>query len=559
MNHTCQACSKSFQITNWDVEFYKKMEVPVATLCPDCRQQRRAASVNQLFLFKNVCAATQKPLISNYHPDDGYVVYDQAYWYSDKWDSADYGVDFDFSRPFFEQYAEMAKRVPRPALVNGYEYDVNSPYTNYSASNKNCHMIFDSDSSEDSYYSYSINNCKNCMDCYRVRDSELCYECVDCINCYGSWYLQDCANVQGGVFLKDCVNVKNSFMCVGLRHKEFHIFNKPVKPEEFKEKVKELMSRKNIEQLKKEFADFCLKIPNRFMHGLRNEDVMGDYLNNCKSAIDCFDCIKVENSKYYYQAFDDGKDCMDVEQVGVKAELCYECSNVGYTAYNVRFTKSALSNLSNLTYCDMVFHCRNLFGCVGMNKKQFCILNKQYTEDEYKALVPKIIEHMKQTGEWGEFFPIQYSSFAYNESHAYNFYPLSKADVISRGWKWRDQVTTSQVATLKELPDLASEVTDALSKELLQCPRCFRNYKLTAQEILVYQKASIPVPSICFYCRHQDRIAKRNPRNLWHRQCMCTQPTHGHTGLCTTEFETSYSPDRKELVYCESCYQKEVI
>ena len=29
-------------------------------------------------------------------------------------------------------------------------------------------------------------------------------------------------------------------------------------------------------------------------------------------------------------------------------------------------------------------------------------------------------------------------------------------------------------------------------------------------------------------------------------------------GKCTNEFETSYAPERPEIVYCESCYQKEV-
>ena len=27
---------------------------------------------------------------------------------------------------------------------------------------------------------------------------------------------------------------------------------------------------------------------------------------------------------------------------------------------------------------------------------------------------------------------------------------------------------------------------------------------------------------------------------------------------CKKEFETSYAPDRPEIVYCESCYNKEV-
>jgi len=31
---------------------------------------------------------------------------------------------------------------------------------------------------------------------------------------------------------------------------------------------------------------------------------------------------------------------------------------------------------------------------------KYCILNKQYSKEEYEELVPKIIEHMQKTGEW---------------------------------------------------------------------------------------------------------------------------------------------------------------
>ena len=44
------------------------------------------------------------------------------------------------------------------------------------------------------------------------------------------------------------------------------------------------------------------------------------------------------------------------------------------------------------------------------------IFEKSYSEEEYNELVPKIIEHMKGGGEWGEFFPISHSPFGYNET-----------------------------------------------------------------------------------------------------------------------------------------------
>jgi len=46
---------------------------------------------------------------------------------------------------------------------------------------------------------------------------------------------------------------------------------------------------------------------------------------------------------------------------------------------------------------------------------------------------------------------------------------------------------------------------------------------------------------------------------LWHRQCMCDKTSHQHgEARCQVEFETSYAPERPEIIYCEKCYQKEV-
>jgi len=88
--------------------------------------------------------------------------------------------------------------------------------------------------------------------------------------------------------------------------------------------------------------------------------------------------------------------------------------NCGLGAYDVKFSMQCLTNITDLTYCSFCFNvCEHLFGCTGLKKKKYCILNKQYSEEEYYLMVDKIIAHMKVTGEWGQFFPIKMSSVAY--------------------------------------------------------------------------------------------------------------------------------------------------
>jgi hypothetical protein len=73
------------------------------------------------------------------------------------------------------------------------------------------------------------------------------------------------------------------------------------------------------------------------------------------------------------------------------------------------------------------------------------------------------------------------------------------------------------------------------------------------------KRMNIPLPRLCINCRHYERRVMRNSTNFYKRQCMCDKKNHFHgAGKCEVEFETSYAPERPEIVYCERCYQQEV-
>src|SRR3989338_6850044 len=109
MSTICRSCTGAFEITDEDRAFLKNLApviagktyaLPEPTLCPDCRQQRRQAAVNQIHLHRNICGLTGKPVISNFRKDSGYTVYAQDAWWSDAWDPLSFGREFDFCRQF---------------------------------------------------------------------------------------------------------------------------------------------------------------------------------------------------------------------------------------------------------------------------------------------------------------------------------------------------------------------------------------------------------------------------------------------------------------------------
>src|SRR3989344_1573696 len=547
----CQNCKNQFTIEPDDFEFCKKVNVPTPTFCPDCRLQRRLSFRNERILYKRACDLCKKEVISVYHPGGENTVYCQQCWYSDAWDPLQYGKEYDFSRLFFEQYQELSKSVARPSLINSNS--VNSEYTHLAADSKDCYLLFESSNNERCNHSYWMQQSKDCLDCAFVNNSELCYETFVAWNCYKVFFSKECRDCTDGYFLQDCVGLTNCYGCVGLRQKQYHIFNKPYSKEEYfkvLEEKKQQIKDGKVAELVQEFKDFVAGQINKYASIQKSVNSTGNYLLNTKNCISCFHGYEAENCKYGYHVWRNSKDNMDVCTAGRDAEMVYECTNVGVNVYNIKFSNQSWGGNSDLTYCDACQGSSNLFGCVSLRSKNYCILNKQYTKEEYEALVPKIIEHMKSTGEYGEILPTKLSLFSYNETSAQDHFPLSKEQALAQGFLWKDQ----------------EEKNVTIGGDILACAHegkctdhCTVGFKVIKAELDFYQKMQLPIPKLCPNCRHYERLAQRNPLKLWKRQCMCDKNHPQHNGKCPIEFETSYAPDKPEIIYCEQCYQAEVV
>lgn len=540
----CKQCAAGFEVTDADRKVYASFDVPEPTLCPPCRSQRRVMNINQLNLYKRTCDATGESIISAYPPDSPLKVYRQSYWWdTDKFDATQYGRTFDFSRPFFPQWRDLANAVPRPALHTMYQMDENSEYTNYSGYNKNCYMLFDSDFNRDCYYGVGVNKSQNCMDDYRVKECELCYDCVDCVKCYGLSHSQDCDNCSESAFLKNCIGVRHSFMCSNLKNKEYHIYNQPYDKATFEKLMANLTKHSELQKYFKTWNEIKIQHPQRYMHGVQNENVVGDYLVYSKNADQCFDSMELWDCKYITRSFGSVKDSMDCDEIG-EAERFYESAVSGYNVQDFRFSMLCFNEQHHLDYSFYCNFSHDLFGCVGLNRKQFCILNKPYPEKEYRALVSKIIAHMKQTGEWGEFFPAGYSDFAYNESIVLDFFPMTKEQVLARGWRWREKDSREYQPATARVPDDSRKADESICDALLACVDCGRNYKIIEQEFRFYKQQGIAIPARCFHCRNKARFSLRNSRVLYPRSC----------DKCGASFSTTYAPGRPEKIFCEKCY-----
>ncbi len=566
MNETksCQACKQSFEITTDDFDFYKKVEVPPPTFCPQCRAQRRMSFLNERTFYKRTCDMTGESVVSLFPQDAEVPVYSPKAWWSDNWDALDYGQDYDFSRPFFTQFGELLRKVPQFSLQSQYTTLIRSEYTNMGTYNKDCYLVTNTAFSEESSYTTFTRYAKKCFDMYGSASCELSYECAYVGNCYRTFYSENCEDCVDVYFSKDLYGCQNCFGCVNLRNKSYYIFNQPYTKESYAEEIKKynLGSYTVVENLKKQAAAFHKTAPVRYMHGVHNKNVSGDILFDCKNVFDSFYNIAVEDSKYcQFVFYKPARDCYDMTFWGQNATRIYECMGAGDSEDMVKFCFDAWAPGTNIEYSyHIVSPNKNIFGCVGLKNKEYCILNKQYTKEEYEALIPKIKQHMMdmpyidklgRVYKYGEFFPSEISLFAYNESLANSYFPLSKDEAEKNGFRYKEIEKNAHTITIKakDLPDDIRFVSDIIMKEVIECEISGRAFRLTPAEFQFYKTMNIPLPRLHPDERHKRRLAKQNPMKLWKRTC----------DKCGTEVETSYSPERPEKVYCESCYQKEVI
>jgi hypothetical protein len=570
-NKTCQNCKNDFTIEPDDFGFYEKIKVPPPTFCPECRLIRRLAWRNEKSLYNRECDSCKKKMISIYNTEVKMNVYCDKCWWGDVWEGLDYGMDVDFSKSFFAQFFELFHKIPSPNLYTAGSTMINSQYCNMANDMRNCYLLHDGTFDENVSYGSGVFHSKDSLDITMARKCELCYGVVTCINCYQTVFSQnceDCVDVSFSYGLRGC---NNCFGCVNLHKKSYHIWNEPYTKEEYEKKLKSfgMDSHKNIVVLKEKAYEFWKKFPKKYYFGVQNLNVTGDYLEHSKNAKVCFGCSNLEDSKFCsFVSNGPVKTTYDFTHYGDNTELVNECLQSGRGIYNVRSGWGVWNNSKNVHYSITISGASDVFGCVGLKKKQYCILNKQYTKEEYEELVPKLIKHMNdmpyvdkkgRVYKYGEFFPLEFSPFGYNETTAHEYFPINEEEAIAKGYNWKPTKERNYGITKKvgELPDSINEIKDSILDEVIACEHdgkceedCMTAFKIFPDDLKFYRRMNLPLPRLCPNCRRYQRMKQRNPLKLWHRECM-------NKG-CQNEFETTYAPDRSEIVYCEKCYQQEV-
>jgi len=228
-----------------------------------------------------------------------YTIYNNDLWWSDARDALDYGVDFDFSKTFTEQFAALVLAVPKYATHN--LNSENSQYTNMTANSKNCYLMSGCINNEDCAYGHIVWYSEDLYDCAYTKTSQDSFQCVDCFHINKVAYANDSQYCAECFFLYRCAGCTNCFGCVGLSNRQYCIFNKQHTKEEYDAYIASLnlADPAVIKNIQSQMDPLLHKMLRPMDDITESERAVGDYLIQSKDVLG-FDIVESEKVRYGY-------------------------------------------------------------------------------------------------------------------------------------------------------------------------------------------------------------------------------------------------------------------
>ena len=544
----CSLSQKSWTWTQEERSLCQQFHVPPSSVDPFLRMKYLLGFGTGVSIWWNKHAYTGQPLLSYIHPDNPLTVI------SDKeWSNSDFRQDEEIrtDQPFFDQMWKLAQTISSGAMLDdGTNINCLSVDAIHS---RDCFMVFGGFSNTDLTYAavsfedeqcVDIVNTANSRRCFSTNHIQRCYACHDCFE------TNDCLS---SGFLFDCHNCEYCFGATNKRHKKYLWFNEQLSKEEWetRRKTLDLSSYRLYKSYQQRFFTLVRDqaVWPSFFH-MGSEQSTGEYLMRCVRAqesfwlVDCQDVFRCWSSGNLSQ-------CAFVTWSG-KGEGSYMTCN-GMYIHGLKYCLQCWRS-SDLEYCFNCHECEYCFGCVGLMKKQYCIFNKQYSEEAYWQKVDELKCAMLDRGEYGEFFPACFSQpgfcfslgqvfLGYSEQELKTFHaPLfdpAKGNVFAP-----QQIDASHALTTLQIPDVLKEAKNFVGKPIFD-PMINRPYSVLPKEYAFYEEYGLPFPQEHFLSRLQSLIRTSNTPHP--EQSICAQCCKEISIYTNQIFE-----DRRIL--CQVCY-----
>lgn len=522
---TCELTGEKWNMSQEEIGWYKKFNVPPSKRAPLTRWWVETGWFLSFQWWWNKNAETGKPILSFIHPSTGLKVLPDNDWFDR--DYSDKRREIEIEKPFFEQLRELQLEVPIRAEQNEEEPensiarfsmgDVNS-YFNMFCSAKNSLFsmwTFEEEDSAEVFNSLAVTNSYNILDSQRI------------FNCK---YLRQSRDCMDSAFLFDCRNCQNCFGATNKRNAKFVFFNEQLTETEYKERIIKIdfKCRSIINQYYQKYLDLVNKQaiwPENFNEQAPN--CTGEYLT------------KVNDNKFGYGSLNGAHDTFWVNYATgncFDSSFCSGLFDSNNCFYSTNTTRSSnvkycyhCTTSQNVEYCIDCYNCENCFGCVGLNRKKFHIMNQEYSEAEYWQKLDEIKSAMMDRGEYGEFFPSSMATSYFPDSGAVLYFacPIANGkkfgalefDPESSGAVGEELSDTSKMRDVSEVPDCIDDLDDEWIGIPLYDNNWKRRFAYLRPEIEFYRRHELGPPQQHFISRMQDMFKEANQGRFVDVEC----------------------------------------
>lgn len=519
-------------------------DVPESDIPREFRIRHLGAFWPHWNLHKRKCDRTHKEIISIFRPDCPYPV-----WHKDEWskNANPPKSDFDFNQSFFSQAEKLFKQCPIAHSTG--------------ANNENCEYTDDAWHCRDCYLAHSLFKTEDCRYVYRAYQEKtslfnaFCYECercIDCVNCHScfeSVASLQMKNSQKMEFCYDCRNCHDCLFCYNLRNRSYCIANQQYTQQEYLQ-IKKQWNFDTLEGYQKArtiFRTIMWEKAYFLAHYVeKSENVVGNYVEEMKNAESVFFANEMEDVCNIGRGTI-AKTCLDCVSP-YDTEKQYMCAAVQLKCYEVRFSFQ-ITEARFVDYSAYSAQLENCFGCCGLLRGKNCILNTSHSTQEYSALKQKIINHMRSTGEWWQFFSWAFAPNPYDESWSSYYFPLSKEEQQTLGYfhQPNPEKHNTYYLNIDQLPKTPQEATENTTKQTYWDHISLKPFQILPQDVNLCRELGVCLPH-SYYMRRIQENFKWMPYNGTLRTTKCAKSWQ--------EIQTSWPAEYDGRILCEEEYLK---
>jgi len=163
------------------------------------------------------------------------------------------------------------------------------------------------------------------------------------------------------------------------------------------------------------------KVPSNIVSSENCE--YGNKLFFSKNLSYCFDDAHCTDGLFVYDSYM-SPSCVDCDYC-IESELCYESVDA-FKCFNSSYLENC-GSVRDSMYSYNCINCHDVFGCVNLQNKSFCIFNRQVSEAEYRKILPRYAgwpaeKVLAMVRELKQRFPLTQTNEAHNENSPYGNY-----------------------------------------------------------------------------------------------------------------------------------------